>query len=890
MPLDGAELRDAAKARRDAPVPTPPPAPDGAELRDAAKVRQGFYRDEDGQAHFRPRKPPFKTFIPDPGPAVLKGVRDMGVGLATLPTDISQGVLGVGGGVSETIRKNIPQIETDSTASDVGAEVVQFALPAGVAARMAGKAAQNAPRLVQWASEAAAAALADFAVAEPETNAGTLGNVIGGPTAIQEGDSPLAMRTKLGAEAGAITTAVAPISSVVSNVATGIWAAVRAYLPSDKHAADVVAKALQGRVRDVDAAIASIDKSVAESPPGFKPTTGTASGDTGLIGLEKGLGKPEEVVDRTLENREALSRQFEDALAGEGSPEAMTRQARAEADARGEKFGTRQRDAEEALAEANKEVDEIVAELGVTDATGAASARLDEVVRGELTRITAEKQRLFNLIDPDGTHVVDHQAIKDVLAEVTTARGKMDMTPSRLPSSVVSRIRNATTDITNEKGEVIEEAVVTLRDTENMRATLSAEISAAKKEGKGDVVEALVKIKDVFDGYVDIVAKEGGEAGIRARAALDYYKDTYVPRFKQSVGQDILEAGRRGKPIPPTAVGQRFIKRGGGAREAARNLRDIIDEAPDQEAAQEAVRDYLMADFANFAINRATGTITPGRINAYLTKDRVEALRQFPDLLSDIRKLGTKATRASESVKQMQDEIKDLHKSFGMNEREARKGVAGMFIEKDPVVAVKTILASSDPGKGMREAVTLAKRDKSGEALKGLRYALGEHIDTSVRSASATGGVTRGDLKLGDLNKFVSAPKVQKAMGQLYTPAEMKALKAVRDKMEEMRRIDLPVDKSTITLDDKLMQGDQARVLFASMFGLITGRAVFQLTKWGSSLLGFNPTQKIDDLYMSVMLDPELAKLMLLRDTPVTRERLKTYIANNLLAQDQEDQ
>ncbi|MGE0653430.1 MAG: hypothetical protein AB7P12_17060, partial [Alphaproteobacteria bacterium] len=139
------------------------------------------------------------AWLPSPGAAVTGGLRDLGVGLARLPFDLA--------GAEETSRaigEAVPSVPMPNQASAIMAALVQYGIPAGQAVKLTSHLLKSAPLAAKIGGGAVGAAVSDFAATDPD-KAATLGDMVGGPTALQPGDSNLAKRLKVGIEGGAVT-------------------------------------------------------------------------------------------------------------------------------------------------------------------------------------------------------------------------------------------------------------------------------------------------------------------------------------------------------------------------------------------------------------------------------------------------------------------------------------------------------------------------------------------------------------------------------------------------------------------------------------------------------------------------------------------------------------
>jgi len=146
--------------------------------------------------------------------SIMKAGSGIARGVGSLPFDLyaKTGLPGAEGsaGIADTIRKTVPTIKGGLPGTDTAGSVIQYAVP-GMTAFKAAQFA-NAPKAINYASGLLGSAASDVAVSVPgETT--SLGNLLGGPTAVQPTDDALTQRLKVGSEVLAAGPAVDAVLS-----------------------------------------------------------------------------------------------------------------------------------------------------------------------------------------------------------------------------------------------------------------------------------------------------------------------------------------------------------------------------------------------------------------------------------------------------------------------------------------------------------------------------------------------------------------------------------------------------------------------------------------------------------------------------------------------------
>ncbi len=825
------------------------------------------------------------------GRAVTKGLLDLTSGVITFPLDV------VGADhLADTIRKNIPEIETGSPLEDITSVVTQFGIPGGAATKLT-KLARVKPggvknALKRFGLNVAAATSADIIAANPN-DVQTIGNLFPEllPTGIDPDDPAILKRIKLGIEAGTITAGALSALGGVLLTWQGISKIIRPLVKTDEVAREAAAKAMREVVLDPDNAIENIDRIIQEAQgTPFQPTTGTASGDPGLVALERTLvtggDSSPAFIGRQAENQSALTQQLSQA----------TRRTTGEAEAPGKFFEEGQLQArmvktqaiestETQIQAARNEIDNISDELDQFRSmeTGA-SREIDEAVMGELERLTLQKNRLFNDIDAARTVLIDPKDLRAVVKDITTKRGPLDSTPSKLPGGLIGRLKKATAKPKKgEDGKIKEPKPLFFRDLQDLRPDLSAAIKKARADNEGGVVERLLDLRAAIDDEAVKLAGRGNAEAFRAREALDFFKDVFAPRFREGIGRSVAIATKRGTPIPPSAVGSKFVKKTSGGFEAGEDLARIIEGIPDPSQAREAVRQFALSKLAQAAVD-PSGKFNSQRIAKFLD-DHEAPLASFPGIRKEIEQVSGRSATATKKLNQLEQELADARGALKLTEREQNKSVTALFIGTEPEKAIGRVMGSNDPASTMKQLVLDARKDSSGQATKGLRVAVDKWVDGKVRSKSTN---LLGDdfiIVGNEVEDLFKNPRTRGALAEIYTKSDIEILQRVRDQMRLMNRINTQVTAGSATANLQ-QNAKRVQVVLASMYGIVRGRGIMAISGWVMKALGKDPAVNARAVLKAANLDPELGRLLLTADTPATRfrleHRLSTYVSNNI--------
>ena len=881
--------------------------------------------------------------------AGTKGLRDIGVGLITLPTDIYGGTNLPGADAAQSFSNkldaSIPDVKVTG-AQDIAATFIQYGLPSKAAWSFVDKAMKTdkakalkealpvikslkgkPKKLLEYLSKITGVAIADVAVTSG-SDAETVGNIVGGPTEIVKGDSNLMKRIKVGGETMVLAPGIdVALRGVVLPVFKKIYGA--AWKPFTKDGREeMVGKYLaeesgvianKGKKETIDLIkrdeiFKNLDESIELAKKSKTlPTTGAGSKNVQLIAIEKALGTMSgtdaRLFNTKLANLTSLNKQLDELTSDkyvdkdEGFAFFKT-----EAD----RIKAKKVELEQAKVDAEVEVQNMVDEFATSFkfSDGAtASIQLDEIIKRRLQDVTDIKNKNFKAIDPEGTVIVPKNILKDKLKELSKPLNEVqEIVVNRFNSldiikTLKNSIRPAVTDANgnlklNKKGLPIDRGSKDLSygALQYARPEISKAIGDAKIANDGALVEKLVDLKNVLDDYTQIlVDNANAQTKGLATKALNFYKNVYVPEFRQGIGRAFKKAVRSETPWEASMTASKFLLGNkGGSREAVENLSQIIRNSGSLAQATNAVDGYLHNLMARSFLDK-NGKVVAQRMRLF-KRDFEEVLNKFPDTKKKFNEFYNKIINGQKKVNELEIKVKDQFDKNTPNNLEAQLNAAETMINKNPVDAINSVFSSgTDHAKKMKQLIDLAKKDPSGEALAGIKAALREWVwnkSTSNQARTLPLPEDIYELSRSQVNKLLNNKSTRKALNELFTKNEMSVLDNVKNKLNEMDNINAQITTGSPTaVIEKAV--DRVRIIMASYYGIVKGRGIFAISKFIMQALGFKPKELAAKVLTDAMLDPELAKKMMLRATTKNDEmmsnRMRLYVANNLLTKEQEE-
>jgi len=502
------------------------------------------------------------TSMPFGGAQIVGAVRDAATGVMSLPYDL----VGMDEH-SKKIQQTIPRVEMPP-ASDIGSTVAQYAVPGAAAAKgavsavNASKAINSLPPIVQsiarWLGGAGAAGVTDAVVTDPG-QANTIGDFTGGPTDIQADDSNIEKRLKMGGEAAAIGAGTGAVGAAVQKGLSGIGRKAKAIInplskgddirppvspddmaeygldPNRGREAAIAGEYLNREAIDPQRALQNMDATKAQfaNDPTFPPPAGAASADPGLIGVQKSFSSAPDMVASHLDNLRSTDELRSSVTGPKPGPqgdkaaefiEGQSKRKIAAADAEVETAAKGLSQAEEGAKQIADDLNPQGAVKGRADASEALDTRISDVQ----AKAKAKKGEMFDAIDPEREVKVDTsgllKAARNASRIVEDAEGGVREQVMEVAGKTIKRIRKMYRN--QRKAERTGgENPNSFQGVQNMRAELSSAIAAAREKNYGGAVQKLTEMKKEFDSIAEVVAKQGDEAGQRAKDALANFKD-----------------------------------------------------------------------------------------------------------------------------------------------------------------------------------------------------------------------------------------------------------------------------------------------------------------------------------------------------------------------------
>ena len=487
-------------------------------------------------------------------------------------------------------------------------------------------------------------------------------------------------------------------------------------------------------------------------------------------------------------------------------------------------------------------VDQYIAAARASAKKKIPSSGMDEIeastiVSNELRRAEKlakqQQSKLWNAI-PQGTvvDVSDARAYADTLKRELTKYNKPD-----LPDEVRKFLRATKKEPTQSIKE-LNSLYSTLRDTAR-NASSGDKVNRNKARLANEMAEQVLSALDDFGGPI--------------AAARDYSRIMHQ-KFSQGTVGDLLKRTVRGdyKVAPEVALSQTVGRGGPQGFVAQRDIAKALSDAPDSGKVINATANYLRNKFNEAAFT--AGEYSRNRAANFLQQNKA-LLDEFPAVRREI----DEAMQSQTAVKAA--EQKDL---------EVLK-----FAQSNPDTAIKTVLQAQNPSKAMATLVATAKKDKSGNAMNGLKKSISDLIMSKsfkqISTPRAVGDLTselRGTSMAEALDdKFISA-----IAKQVYSGAELKRLNVIAKELQSLdsARLLRETGSTLEAFKPNVITSTIGRVIGARVGAQFGGGMAggLQSAQIGSSrvqqFLAKITNDKAQQMLQDAVTDPELFKALLL--------------------------
>ena len=247
------------------------------------------------------------------------------------------------------------------------------------------------------------------------------------------------------------------------------------------------------------------------------------------------------------------------------------------------------------------------------------------------------------------------------------------------------------------------------KEIQALLSRLSNDQREARGEGNLNRARLLGELRD---SILETVVPTSG-ASPELSAARAFSRRLNEVFYHGPLGQLLDKTAKGGYTVAPELTLERLIGSGTSGKVGAESLRNAAAQYGGTEKVDSLISEFLVAKFAANVL--AGGQFNPSSANRFVSKNT--ALELFPDL-----------TKQMLDAAQAQKLANSVSKSkAALIKRVENQSLAYKFLEgREPSAAIAAALQSKSPTKDINSLVSLAKKDPSGNTLKGIQAALFE--------------------------------------------------------------------------------------------------------------------------------------------------------------------
>ena len=358
------------------------------------------------------------------------------------------------------------------------------------------------------------------------------------------------------------------------------------------------------------------------------------------------------------------------------------------------------------------------------------------------------------------------------------------------------------------------------------------------------------------------------------REANRQYRELSIPitRMDERLSGEVLRTNpalaRAGGPayeMPESAVPGKFIRRGPGGPEAARELAEMTAGSP---GAQEAITGRLATSLRDYA-TKEDGTLNPLKWRKWVTDNRA-ILEQQPEL-----------RRQLDSMQSAQAVVDSLAGRQTRTMADMQKGALGYVLKQDPKEAIGSILESKSAAQEMDRLMGVIRRDPNAQAA--LRRAVVEHGWMGSQSAGAVDSLGNPIVSTDKFLRFLKDNRDALSVAFRGQPQQLRLMEQVA---EDLQRSNWSNVGGRVAGSNTSQNLTTANIIGAVFRGTVNPTSL-PINATAGRLIQFLyrvPEAQMQEMLVDAMLDPTIARAMLRPATPYNLDAIMRPLQQRLLA------
>jgi len=419
----------------------------------------------------------------------------------------------------------------------------------------------------------------------------------------------------------------------------------------------------------------------------------------------------------------------------------------------------------------------------------------------------------------------------------------------------------------------------TVQELYGLYRKLGEEATIARSAGQFNKARIAQELRESILNDLDSFSA-GGEVGDSLRVAREYSAELNSKFTKGPVGK-ILRFAREGVERVPEEMTLRSSVGTGGI--PAKLSAKAIERAADDATVMEGISDFLKADFLKTAVDPNTGRVRPGAADGFLRKYD-EILELVPGTRFQIQ-----SARSTEDVLRRVTKITDAARK---NLDRPAVSVAAKLLNAPADREIAAIIRSPDPNLAMKQIATMARQDKTGKSIEGLRAAMSEYLIESVTSKSALDIQGKPTINGIRLSNMLQDEKILDSLSHLFSKKEIQDIKSAANQMAAIQKLSNTKAANEVISDmPGWLIGTLGRFIGARVGGQLakgTPGGSIQSAQIGSSavtkFLNSLVSDKAKQMIIDAVQDPELMKALLTHKNAKASKKQTRVIRNYMIS------
>ena len=372
----------------------------------------------------------------------------------------------------------------------------------------------------------------------------------------------------------------------------------------------------------------------------------------------------------------------------------------------------------------------------------------------------------------------------------------------------------------------------------------------------------------------------GGEVGNSLRAAREY-SAALNSKFTQGPVGKILRFAREGIERVPEEMTLRTSI--GTGRIPAKLAAQAIQRAADDATVMEGISEFLKDEFLKTAVDLNTGRVRPGSADSFI--------RKYDEIFELVPGTGLQiqSARSSEDVLRRVTKVTDAARK---NLDRPAISTTALLLNAPVDREIANILRSPNPQGTMKQIVAMAKKDKTGKALEGLRAGMSEYLIDSITSQSALDIQGKPVIKGIKLSNMLQDDNITDSLSLLFSPKEIEQLQSAAKQMAAIERL-VKTSAADEIIKDKpgwliATIGRMVGAMFGGRLSSATPGGSLQGAQIGSGTvtkyLNSLTVGKAKQLLIDAVQDPELMQALLTHKNGRVSKKQARVIRNYMIS------